>query len=151
MGLAERAMQPPNAPGVERRPAEEPADRPSELVGDQTRAEAALRAMRAGVELPYRRDARGLHQLYSAIKRRVERRHRLAAARRNRDAVDALDLFHRERIARHEEHRLLCRLVVELGPDYLPKHLSHPPDIAEACTAAWGPSTQDSLVVSYRE
>ena len=140
-------------PGVELEPGEQPlvAGR-VEPAGDQTRAEDALRAMRAGIELVYRGDARGLHQLYSAIKRRIERRHRIAAGRRNRQSADALELFHRERISRHEEHRLLSRLVIELGPDYTPLYLSHRPDVAAACSAAWAPSERSApLVISYRE
>jgi methylase of polypeptide subunit release factors len=113
-----------------------------EIVDDQTRAEDALKAMREGTWLVYRGHEAGLRQLYSALSRRVETKKRRQAG------LAPSELFHRERAARQDRHRVLSRLCVELDADYALR-LERAGDVREACRAAWGASDQP-LLVSYR-
>jgi SAM-dependent methyltransferase len=114
------------------------------LADDRTRAADALRILRERVHLLYRGDERCARQLLIALSRRSIRR------KAAREGVPTADLFHRQRAARLEEHRLLARLLVEVDGGYR-LVLGHASDVAAACEAAWGPPDGSPRFVPLRE
>lgn len=122
----------------------DPAPTRIEAASDATTAGAALRAMRAGTHLVYAGDERGARQLLAAVARR--------SGQRRGDPVEVpiAERYHRQRAAKLDEHRLLARLLVELGPGWR-LELRRATEVAEACTAAWGPADGEARLVPLRE
>jgi methylase of polypeptide subunit release factors len=105
---------------------------------DSTRADAALRRIRAGEVLVYLGDFQNARQLLAALGRRLARKGPMRAA-------PLAEVFAAERRQSRTEHELLTRLVVPLGRDYsIP--LKRAPDVTRACREAWGDPTGPCLV-----
>jgi methylase of polypeptide subunit release factors len=111
-----------------------------EVIGDQTNAGHALRALRVGTHLLYEGDERNARQLLQALVRRAIGR------RKPRPDTPVSEIFHRARAARLDEHRVLSRLLIELGPGWTPK-LRRPSDVSAACEAALGAWTDGENVL----
>lgn len=134
-----------------------------EVIGDDISADAAFRLARSGTALLWRGDFHNGRQLMQALDRRFKRqRDRRGSGRRESDGRssgrrgsgrrggglgrgDDAGTFaaHREFIA--DRSRLLGRLIVELGEDYV-LDLRRAPDVGAACEAAYGRSEGPKLV-----
>jgi SAM-dependent methyltransferase len=108
------------------------------VAGDELRADHALTIARQGGSVLWRGDYRNARQLLGAMRRRLERRP-------PRAGDTPAETFHRHRQATADRVRLINRLLVELGPGHA-LDLPHAPDVAAACTSAYGPSTSPTLV-----
>ncbi len=120
------------------------------VVGDQTRADDALRLARTGAALLWRGDFHGARLLLQAMGRRLER-----TVARNGPAPGAssgspTDVFHRHRLAQAQRARLLSALTIALDTDYA-IGLRRAPDLRRACEEAYGPPGGPASVVSLRE
>jgi methylase of polypeptide subunit release factors len=109
---------------------------------DRTRADEALRRIRAGESLVYAGDFRNARQLLAALGRRLEPR---PGAR-----ADPAEAFRRERHRRREAHLLLNRLLVPVGPGWRVA-LPHAPDVAAALHDALGEAPADEGLLPLRE
>jgi SAM-dependent methyltransferase len=116
---------------------------------DTTRADAALRAIRAGCHLLYRGDERNARQLLAALTRRIRREGSPAPARGGVAAAPA-ERFRALRESRLREHQLLSHLLVEIGPSY-ELRLARASDVAAACAAAWGAPDGTPRLTALRE
>ncbi|WP_143231150.1 methyltransferase [Actinosynnema sp. ALI-1.44] len=101
------------------------------VIGDESTADHALKLARQGRILVWRGDYRNAVQLLAAMRRRVGK------VRRGSSPADT---FRRYRAAAARRARLLGQVQVDVGPGYA-LELPHAPDVAEACTLAFGPST----------
>lgn len=106
--------------------------------GDRLNAQAALKRVK-GEHLLYEGDFRNAKQLLAAMGRKVN-------GGRRPENRSALEEFRAERAARLREHETLSRIVVKLDPKYRLAELKNAPDVAEACTALWGPVTLPTIV-----
>ncbi len=109
---------------------------------DRTRADAALRRMRAGESLLYGGDFHNARQLLAALGRRLAPRPdpRLAPA----------EAFLRERARREEAKAVLERLLVPVLPGWrIP--LRRAPDAAAALAEALGPPPEEEGLLPLRE
>ncbi len=109
---------------------------------DRTRADEALRRIRAGESLVYAGDFRNARQLLAALGRRLEPR---PGAR-----SDPAEAFRRERHRRREAHLLLNRLLVPVGPGWRVA-LPHAPDVAAALGDALGEPPAEEGLLPLRE
>jgi methylase of polypeptide subunit release factors len=109
---------------------------------DRTRADEALRRIRAGESLVYAGDFRNARQLLAALGRRLEPR---PGAR-----ADPAEAFRRERHRRREAHLLLNRLLVPVGPGWRVA-LPHAPDVAAALHDALGEAPAEGGLLPLRE
>lgn len=122
----------------------QPAPRRLRVLREAVRAETLHREISEGGAILWCGDYHQGRELVQALARRVDR------ARSKRALSDDLtERFHRERMARTQRAQVLGRVLVPFDPGYaLP--LGRAPDVAAACTAAWG-ETADPLIVSLRE
>ncbi len=107
-------------------------------VGDRLNAQAALKRVK-GETLLYEGDFRNAKQLLAAMTRKLN-------GGRRPEHRSALEEFRAERAARLREHETLSRIVVKLDPKYRLAQLKNSPDVAEACTALWGPAALSTVV-----
>ena len=109
---------------------------------DRTRADEALRRIRAGEWLVYAGDFRNARQLLVALARRLEPRPGVRP--------DPAEAFRRERHRRREAHLLLNRLLVPVGPGWK-VGLAHAPDVAEALRDILGEPPVEGGLLPLRE
>ena len=119
-----------------------PAPRRVVVVDDTLTADAAYRLAKAGTGMLYTGDFQNARQLLKALGRRVDR-HR----RPHTPTLKAAFELHRAEALRRA--RLLGLLLVRLDADHT-LELRRAPDVRQACTEAYGPST-DGSVTSLRE
>lgn len=122
-----------------------PAPQAVAVVGDTTRADVAIKRLRAGEALLYAGDFRNARQLLSSVERRLSN-----PARKANPAPNLREAFHRGRARKASEHAVLSHLLVSLDPEYRLR-LQHAPDVSQACRHAWGESGGLRTVVSLRE
>ncbi|RZQ59754.1 methyltransferase [Amycolatopsis suaedae] len=115
-----------------------PPPRRVELADDRTTADAALRLAKQGTGLLWRGDFHNARQLLSAMARRLDRR-------REPPAADPAEAFRRHRERQARRATLLGLVLVELDTDYR-SHLRRAPDVAQACTEAFGESGGPSVL-----
>ncbi len=118
------------------------------LADDRTRAEEALKQIRAGESLLYRGDYHNARQLLAALGRRVHGRPDRAGTRGA--PTLPIEIWRKERARRATEHALLSRVLVPLDPDYRVA-LPRGPDARTACEPVWGPPDGRPNVVPLRE
>lgn len=111
------------------------------------RADVALRRLRAGEALLYLGDFRNARQLLASIERRLETPSKNT---RRAEAPNLREAFHRGRARKANSHALLSRLLISLDADYRLR-LRHAPDVASACTHAWGPPEGGLTVLPLSE
>ncbi|MDN3242708.1 class I SAM-dependent methyltransferase [Glycomyces tritici] len=112
---------------------------PAEIVvaDDRMKADTAYRLAAKGTALLWRGDFHNARQLLRAMDRRI---------REPRGSQGtAAETFHRHRQYRGHRARLLGRLIVVLGDGY-DLDLHRAPDVRQACTEAYGPSTRPVAV-----
>lgn len=119
---------------------DEPAPATLGLADDRLTATEALKRVNRGDYLDYRGDFRNARQLVSAMRRRLERKS---------TATSPLQAFREERQQRHREHQTVSHIVVTLDGAWK-LALAHAPDVAQACTWAWGPPTGEPTVVALK-
>ncbi len=117
------------------------------VVDDTVTADEAYGLAGQGTALLWRGDYQNARLLLAAMSRRADRRPRKAKAAAH--ASDPAQAFHLHRQAQSQRARTLGRLVVALEAGY-GLALRRAPDVREACTEAWGPAGEAS-VVSLRE
>jgi methylase of polypeptide subunit release factors len=112
------------------------------IADDRMTADAAYRLACEGTALLWRGDFQNARQLLQALARRADRKPRKTAA-------TPLDAFNLHRQAQSQRARTLAMLLLPLDGDYhVP--LRRAPDLQQACTEAYGPGGEPS-VVSLRE
>ena len=114
------------------------------IADDTTPADTAWRLACEGTALLWRGDFQNARQLLSAIARRIDRKPRKPPA-----GADAPTRFHLYRQAQAQRARTLGMLLVALDAQYA-LGLRRAPEVATACTAAWG-AQGGACVVSLRE
>jgi methylase of polypeptide subunit release factors len=115
------------------------------IADDRITADAAYRLACEGTALLWRGDFNNARQLLQAMARRVDRKPRKPKAAPSTPA----EAFHLHRQAQAQRARTLGMLLLPLEADYsIP--LRRAPDLRQACTEAYGPG-QESSVVSMRE
>jgi len=112
------------------------------LADDRTRADAALRRLRAGEALVYRGDYHNARQLLDALGRRL--------APRPDPGLAPAQAFRRELARRTEAQRVLNRLLVPVGPGWKVP-LRRAPDLEEALGEALGPAPEGPGLLPLRE
>jgi SAM-dependent methyltransferase len=141
------------------------------LVDDTLSADAAWRLASEGTALLWRGDFHNARQLLQALARRADRRAaRPKAAGREAGKTTgkavahdrpqpggspaapapSAEAFHRHRQALAQRARILGAVLIELEPGYRIA-LRRAPDLADAITAAWGPSDGSQQLVALRE
>lgn len=125
---------------VWRSESETPAPERLHPVGDELKADDALRRVRRGEFLLYQGDFHNARQLLGAMGRRLPT---------PRHKGTPLEAFRAERRARAIEHDTLGRVVVELDGEYR-LQLKRAPDVALACRQAWGASEGQRTVVPLK-
>jgi methylase of polypeptide subunit release factors len=118
------------------------------IVDDRMSADQAYGLACQGTSLLWRGDFQNARQMLTAMAKRADRQPRrapkVAAAAESPAAA-----FHRHRQAQSQRARTLGMLLVPLEADYaIP--LRRAPDVKQACTEAWGPG-EDLSIVSLRE
>lgn len=114
------------------------------VADDTLPADAAWRLACEGTALLWRGDYYNARQLLQAMGRRFER-----SRARRRQPDDARERFNLYRLDQAQRARTLGLLLLPVEPGWrLPLHRA--PDVAEACTAAWGP-LDGPAVLSLRE
>lgn len=111
------------------------------LADDRTRADAALRRLRAGEALLYQGDYHNARQLLGALGRRLEPR----PAR-----LPPAEAFRRERARRAEAQAVLLRLAVPVEPGWRIA-LPRAPDLSAALREALGPPPESPGLLPLRE
>lgn len=120
-----------------------PAPKRVVIADDRTTADAAYRLACEGTALLWQGDFQNARQLLQAVTRRVERKPR-------KQAETPLDAFNFHRQSQSQRARTLGMLLIPLDADYtIP--LRRAPDVQQACTETYGPSTGEASVVSLRE
>jgi len=115
------------------------------VADDRITADAAWRLACEGTGLLWRGDFQNARQLLQAMARRLDRKPRKAAAAGAAPAA----AFHHYRMAQAQRARTLGMLLLPFADDYrLP--LRRAPDVAQACSEAYGQST-GPFVTSLRE
>jgi methylase of polypeptide subunit release factors len=120
------------------------------LADDTMSADTAWRLALDGTALLWRGDFQNARQLLQALARRVE--HKGARAKRVKAAkapATPAELFHRHRLTQLQRARTLAMLLIEFNDDYA-IDLRRAPDVADACTEAYGPC-KEPFVASLRE
>ena len=112
---------------------------------EAVRAERVHRLVSSGSAILWRGDYHQAREVVDALARRIDRT-------RNRRSMptDLRERFHRERMARTQRAQLLGRVLVPLEAGYV-MPLGRAPDVRAACTAAWGPGPDGTLLVSLRD
>ncbi|MFJ6695745.1 methyltransferase [Streptomyces sp. NPDC091272] len=119
-----------------------PAPRRVVVADDRTTADAAFKLVCEGTALLWRGDFHNARQLLTALARRVDRKPA-------KPGPTPADSFHLHRQAQSRRTRILGMLVVRVEPGHLVP-LRRAPDVAAACTAAYGPA-DEPYTVSLRE
>ena len=114
------------------------------IADDALPADTAWRLACEGTALLWRGDYQNARQLLSAIARRIDRKPLKLPA-----GADASTRFHLYRQAQAQRARTLGMLLVTLDAQYQ-LALRRAPEVAAACTAAWG-AEGGACVVSLRE
>ena len=115
------------------------------IADDQTKADEAYKLVCEGTALLWRGDFQNARQLLQALGRRADRKPKKAAS--------ITEAFHQHRMAQAQRARTLGLLLIPLDSDYTVP-LRRGPDVAAACTEAWGAPddvTSAGSVVSLRE
>jgi methylase of polypeptide subunit release factors len=110
------------------------------VVDDGTKADTAYRLACEGTALLWRGDFHNGRQLLQAMARRIDRK-----PPRTRDAGSPAEAFHLHRQARSHRARVLGRLLVLLEDGYS-LGLRRAPDVRQACTEAYGPQAEPTVV-----
>ncbi|MEU5213852.1 class I SAM-dependent methyltransferase [Streptomyces sp. NPDC020742] len=106
------------------------------IADDRTRADDAYKLACEGTALLWRGDFHNARQLLTALARRIDRRPRKAPP------ADVTLAFHQHRAAQNQRARILGMLLIPLDATYaVPLHRA--PDVREACTRAYGPSSPE--------
>ncbi|MBU3736408.1 MAG: methyltransferase, partial [Methylobacterium sp.] len=114
---------------------------------DTQNADHAYRLACAGHALLWQGDFQNARQLLQALGRRLERKPRKAPAKQA--AHTLTEAFHQHRLKQAQRAAMLNKLLVPLDAGYrIP--LRRAPDVAEACSEAYGPA-QGPSVVALRE
>ncbi|HSV54590.1 MAG TPA: class I SAM-dependent methyltransferase [Burkholderiaceae bacterium] len=126
-----------------------PAPKRVQIADDTTSADLAYRLACEGTGLLWRGDFHNARQLLLALARRAERKPRNAKAKA--PPATPAEAFHLHRQAQSQRARTLAMLLVPLEAGYsIP--LRRAPDLALACTEAWGSADiAQASVVSLRE
>jgi SAM-dependent methyltransferase len=115
------------------------------IANDVMTADAAYRLACEGTAMLWRGDFQNARQLLQAMARRVDRKPRKPLP----PPASPTETFHLWRQARSQRARTLGMLLIPLADDYsIP--LRRAPDVRQACTEAYGPGEERS-VVSLRE
>jgi SAM-dependent methyltransferase len=121
------------------------------IADDRMTADEAYGLACQGVGLLWRGDFQNARQMLTALANRADRKPRKrgpASASAERPKPPA-EVFMLERQARAQRARTLGMLLIALGADYTVA-LRRAPDVRQACTEAYGP-TEEASVVSLRE
>ncbi|MGW7412242.1 methyltransferase [Streptomyces sp. NPDC054863] len=119
-----------------------PAPRRVVVADDRTTADAAFKLVCEGTALLWRGDFHNARQLLTALARRVDRK----GAKPGQTPAES---FHLHRQAQSRRTRILGMLVVQVEPGHLIP-LRRAPEVADACTGAYGPA-DEPYTVSLRE
>ncbi len=120
------------------------------VVADDTmKADAAYRLACEGTAILWRGDFQNAKQLLHAMARRIDAKSRHPAKSAKPAAPGVLDQFNLHRLAQSQRARTLSMLLIPFNDDYTVP-LNRAPDVARACTEAWGKSSGDSIT-SLRE
>ena len=112
------------------------------VADDTMKADEAYRLACEGTALLWRGDFQNAKQLLQAMSRRADRKARKTSAIPS-------EAFHLYRQAQSQRARTLAMILIPLDSDYtIP--LRRAPDVRQACTEAYGPASESSLV-SLRE
>jgi len=116
------------------------------IADDRTTADDAYGVACQGTALLWRGDFQNARQMLHALASRVDRPSRKAKKQSVAEAPRSLaDAFHLYRQGRSQRARTLGALLIPLDADYgVP--LRRAPDIRQACTETYGPTTQASVV-----
>ncbi len=116
------------------------------VADDHMKADAAYRLVCEGTAILWRGDYHNARQLLQALERRIARsRNR----REPRTPASPADAFHAARMAQSQRVRTLGRLLLPFEAGHRIA-LGRAPEVAEACTEAYGPATEP-YVTSLRE
>jgi SAM-dependent methyltransferase len=120
------------------------------VADDTIAADTAYRLACEGTALLWRGDFQNARQLLQALSRRLDRKpHRAGRRAPKPEPSPAAEAFHLYRQAQSQRARTLAMLLIPLAADYsIP--LRRAPDLRQACTEAYGPG-KESSVVSLRE
>jgi len=122
------------------------------LADDTLTADAAYRLACEGNAMLYKGDFQNARQLLQALVRRVDRPSK-KSSRADRAAKEktqsSLDTFNLHRLAQSQRARILGMLLIPINADHSIS-LRRAPDVAQACTEAYGKQTE-AYVVSLRE
>lgn len=125
-----------------------------QVADDTLTADAAFRLTSEGTAILWRGDFQNARQLLQALARRIDKPKKIkkAKARADAAAVSPLDAFNQYRQAQSQRARTLAMLVLEFDGAHQ-SGLRRAPDVAQACTEAYGPgvAAQGSYVSSLRE
>ena len=119
------------------------------IADDSITADAAYRLACEGTALLWRGDFQNARQLLQALARRVDTKPRRAERKPPKPAASPVEAFHLHRQAQSQRARTLGMLLLPLDSDYSVP-LRRAPDVRQACTEAYGPGEEPS-VVSLRE
>jgi methylase of polypeptide subunit release factors len=115
------------------------------IADDRLTADAAYRLASEGTAMLWRGDFQNARQLLQALARRADRKPRKA----REPASSPTEAFHQHRQAQSQRARTLGMLLLPLDADYSVP-LRRAPDLRQACTEAYGPG-EEASVVSMRE
>lgn len=116
------------------------------LADDQMSADSAYRLACEGTAILWRGDFQNARLLLQAVARRVDRK----PPRKKAAAIPITEAFHLNRQAQAQRARILGMLLLPFEGDYtIP--LRRAPDVAEACSEAYGPPGSQPFVASLRE
>ncbi|MCW5649562.1 MAG: class I SAM-dependent methyltransferase [Ramlibacter sp.] len=124
-----------------------PPPRRVQCADDTLSADAAYRLACEGTALLWRGDFQNARQLLQALARRADRKPR--RSREKPPPATPAEAFHLHRQALAQRARVLAAVLIPLEADH-GIALRRGPDWRQACSEAWGPGTQAS-VVTLRE
>ena len=125
-----------------------PAPKRVQIADDRMTADAAYKLACEGTALLWRGDFQNARQLLQAMARRIDKKPE-KSAKKTKHPSSATEAFHLHRQAQSQRARTLAMLLVPFNADYtIP--LRRAPDVQQACTEAYGAST-DAFIVSMRE
>ncbi|MFF5262573.1 methyltransferase [Actinomadura viridis] len=121
-----------------------------EVADDRMKADVAYRLACEGTALLWRGDFQNARQLLQAMTRRADRPPKPARRKRQEARkTSTVQAFHLHRQAQGQRARTLGMLLIPVEPGHdVP--LRRAPDVAQACTEAYGPA-DEPYVVSLRE
>ena len=115
------------------------------IADDQITADEAYGLACQGTALLWRGDFQNARQILIALANRIDRQSRKPGRTARTAPVTSAEAFHRHRQARSQRARTLGALLVPLDADYgVP--LRRAPDVRQACTEAFGPGQEPSVV-----